>query len=73
MDVEYFMNGMRLIGIDIDYYENFDTTNGIKKATILSSHLNTLIFDKVYVNYTIVDSFKYDDGLIAKYYSNNNF
>ncbi|CDW86507.1 keratin-associated protein 10- [Stylonychia lemnae] len=53
--------------------ETFDSTLSQMKFTIDSTHTITpLIYKYIYLNYTLLDGLNYQDGILAKFYTNNN-
>eukprot|EP00347_Sterkiella_histriomuscorum_P007352 403349276 len=59
--------------------ESFDPSTSIKSfilQSILSnpnSQTTLTTPEQIYLNYTLLDGLEFQDGLLAKYYSNNNF
>ena len=60
---------------DFQIYQNetFDYLNGIKTFNLKAYHPFTLRFDNIHFNFTLLDGMLYKNGLLVKYYSNNNF
>ena len=53
--------------------ETFDIFTSIKKYTLDVIRPKSMKFESIMVNYTMYDGLNYKNGLLMKYYTNNNF
>jgi hypothetical protein len=52
--------------------ETFDVYTGYKTFKIIAYRPPTVSFTKIKLNYTLIDGLNYKNGILVKYYSNNN-
>lgn len=74
-DIDYkLLDDIEIFSYSYSFLESFNPSTYLKEITISTTHLvPSLVYDKINLNYTIVDGLTIYDGLRIKYYANNNF
>lgn len=70
-DIANNVGFMNLITVYVN--ETYDAYTGYKQFAFITRRPSTVTFSHIRLNYTLIDGFNYKNGLLVKYYSNNNF
>jgi hypothetical protein len=62
-----------LQNIKINMYEDYVQETSLKNFTIDVLQPKEMTFESIFLNYTMLDGINYKNGILIKYYSNNNF
>jgi len=54
-------------------YEDYVQETSLKNFTIDVLQPKEMTFESIFLNYTMLDGLNYKNGILIKYYSNNNF
>ena len=62
-----------LKNIIVELNEELESLTSIKRFKLSITHPLIVSFSGIFLNYTLYDGLNYKNGLLVKYYSNNNF
>jgi hypothetical protein len=71
--IYYDSDGSKVADFTVTPSEAYDSTLNIKTFTMVTDHLvSSLVYSSIYLNYTLLDGIQFPNGIMAKYYTNNN-